>query len=351
MHLYKPLLAEKHKKIIRVAYISLILVATLVSISAVSVLYTTQIALELSRYTQPLSEDNEPKYTPPPFPIGVHPAAKAITENPGVNTYLDSALSYTTQKDPIKNNWVGYTIAKLAQLDWYQNLASPTGRILVVRPGARREEVLKNFSKILHWDEEMKQTFTALVVSAAPAMEDGKFFPAHYLVGKNATPEEVADILTQRFNTEIRTRYPSDVERLVPMEDALIIASLLEIEAYDFIDMREISGVIWNRLFIGMNLQIDATLQYAKGTASETTWYPQVKPDDKYIDSPFNTYQNAGLPPAPIGNPSTAAVLAALNPVNTDCFFYFHDKDSQFHCTPTYEQHVDLLKQFYGRGK
>ena len=112
--------------------------------------------------------------------------------------------------------------------------------------------------------------------------------------------------------------------------------------------MRYISGVIWNRLFIDMPLQIDATLQYARGTpGNNRTWWPVPVPRDKYIDSPYNTYQNIGLPPEPISNPSVDAIIAALNPRATDCLFYFHDTHGNFHCTATYEEHVELLREYY----
>jgi UPF0755 protein len=102
-----------------------------------------------------------------------------------------------------------------------------------------------------------------------------------------------------------------------------------------------------------MNLQLDATLQYAKAQKSPIagSWWPQVVPKDKYINSPYNTYLHAGLPPTPIASPSVAAVLAALNPVNTPCLFYFHDRNGNFHCTDTYAAHVALLKKYYGQGK
>ena len=116
--------------------------------------------------------------------------------------------------------------------------------------------------------------------------------------------------------------------------------------------MRIISGIIWNRLFANMNLQIDATVQYAKANkASVNSWWPAVLPRDISIKSPYNTYTNPGLPPTPIANPSVAAILAALNPVSTPCFYYFHDKMGQFHCSTTYAEHVALLKKYYGQGK
>ena len=150
-----------------------------------------------------------------------------------------------------------------------------------------------------------------------------------------------------RFKEDVLARYTDDVAAQVPLNDALVIASLLEREAYDFNDMREISGVIWNRLFIDMKLQLDATLQYAKGDASR--WWQVPTPADKYLESPFNTYQNAGLPPHAIANPSVSAIIAALNPNETDCIFYFHHRNVLY-CSADYEGHVQKLRSIYGRG-
>ena len=83
------------------------------------------------------------------------------------------------------------------------------------------------------------------------------------------------------------SRYTDEIKLQVPLENALVIASLLEREAHDFTDMRYISGVIWNRLFIDMPLQLDATLQYARGSrTSESRWWPKIVPRDKFIESP-----------------------------------------------------------------
>jgi UPF0755 protein len=99
-----------------------------------------------------------------------------------------------------------------------------------------------------------------------------------------------------------------------------------------------------------MKLQLDATLQYAKANG-RNGWWPVVRSRDKYIRSPYNTYQNGGLPPGPIANPSVAAIVATLNPKKTPCFYYFHDNDSAFHCSETYDEHVALLKKYFGRGR
>ena len=136
---------------------------------------------------------------------------------------------------------------------------------------------------------------------------------------------------------------------MVPLSDALTVASLIQREA-NTNDMRIVSGIIWKRLFNNMKLQIDATVQYAKANRAKTSsnWWPQVIPGDSSIKSPYNTYLHEGLPPTPIANPSVAAVLAALNPIDTPCLFYFHDKKGQIHCTETYAEHTALLKKYYG---
>ncbi len=306
-------------------------------------------------FQTPTAEQSEEVATkndrPIPFPLGVNPARKEITENANVDTYFIEQIASKNGSGGAHTTWLHKAIAKLALSGWYQNLASPTSRMLVIQSGERKEQVALNFGKILGWDKTTRTTFINLIVSSTPMIPEGKFYPTTYVVARGATPEEVVPLILDRFEGEILSRYGSDIERVVPLKDALTIASLLEREAYDFEDMRQIAGVIWNRLFIDMNLQLDASLQYAKGMRANEPWWPRVVPSDKYIDSPFNTYKNKGLPPAPIANPSLDAVLAALNPKSTECMFYFHDRQSGFHCTETYEEHVKLLKEYYGRGK
>jgi UPF0755 protein len=99
-----------------------------------------------------------------------------------------------------------------------------------------------------------------------------------------------------------------------------------------------------------MPLQIDATLQYVRGSKPYEPWWPVPVPADKFLDSPYNTYQHAGLPPGPIANPSVEAIVAALNPYPTECYFYFHTNDGELICTETYEDHVRELRRVFGRG-
>jgi UPF0755 protein len=222
----------------------------------------------------------------------------------------------------------------------------------VIWPGERKEEVAKEFGDILLWSTADRQKFLEAISSSEPSMSEGKYYPGQYVAHRDSTPEEVAQLVQDKFQGDIMSRYTPEVQAKVPLEQALTVASLLEHEASDFDNMREISGVIWNRLFDNMPLQLDATLQYVKGSKQgEKDWWPIPRPADKYLKSPFNTYANKGLPPAPIGNPSAAAVLAALNPLPTTCVYYFHDSKHNYHCSVTYEEHVAKLRAMYGRGR
>lgn len=286
--------------------------------------------------------------TLPPLPVGVNPDAKIIEENPDVDAYMSAFVASNHTKPAIGDSWFDRALAKLTEHDWYQNLATPATRILIIQSGERHEEIAKNFSRILRWTAEEKGIFTERLMDEVPAIKDGKLYPGRYIVVSDAGPEEVAVAVADRFNAEVRTRYTDKVAKTLPLKDALIIASLIEREAYDFDDMRYISGVIWNRLFIDMKLQIDATLQYARGEQSAAAggrWWPVPRAQDKFIKSPYNTYQNIGLPPAPIANPSIDAIIAALNPRDTDCLFYYHTDDGTFYCNATYEQHVAGIKK------
>lgn len=288
------------------------------------------------------------------LPLGVNPHTKTVTENPAIDTYIGTYVASNYTPTTASESWLTRLTARLALMDWYQNLASPISRVLVIESGERKEEVVADFSKILGWDKNKSAAFLDRLKKEVPVLTDGKLYPGTYVVEKDADPETVAIIIADRFNAEVRSRYSDKIEKIVPLRDTLIIASLLEREAYDFEDMRYISGIIWNRLFIDMRLQLDATMQYAKATNSKVPpkkWWSVPVPADKFIDSKYNTYKYSGLPPGPIANPSIDAIIAALNPKQTDCLFYFHDAHGGFHCSVTYAEHVAALKKTFGQGK
>ncbi|MCX6786676.1 MAG: endolytic transglycosylase MltG [Candidatus Kaiserbacteria bacterium] len=293
------------------------------------------------------------------FPVTVDPKNKIIVENAQVNAIfetarppLQAAVENTGGALRSVFEWIATTVSEAS---WYQSIAGVAGasnRIITITPGMRKEQAASAFGNALAWNSTQKKQFMVADKYAVLPLPEGSFSPGVYVVEKGTTPAVAQDMVNQRFAEDILSRYGTTTAQIVPLNDALTIASLLEREASGPDDMRLISGIIWNRLFANMNLQIDATVQYAKANGRTTgSWWPKATPADISRKSPYNTYIHSGLPPTPIANPSVAAVLAALNPKSTTCLFYFHDNAGQFHCSNTYAEHVVLLKKYFGRGK
>ncbi len=299
-----------------------------------------------------IEELAEPKTA---FPISVNPLTRTIVENPEVEALLAKDNPELSAAVASAGNIFALIASAIAALPAYQQLAGAVGSdttFVTILPGYREEEVAAAFGGNLGWNASERTAFLKQVHATPPTMSEGQFVPGTYAIPTSAEKEDVQAVLKERFSRDILARYSTTTAELVPIDDALTIASMIERETRDPEEMRIISGIIWNRLFVGMKLQIDATLQYAKATNTNTkSWWPKAVPNDKYIKSAYNTYKHKGLPPGPISNPSTEAVLAALNPKKTDCLFYFHDQRGRMFCAPTYEEHVRMLKKSYGQGK
>lgn len=289
------------------------------------------------------------------FPVTVDPRNKSIVENARVNAFFEDTHSPLQAAVGNARNILGnifeWIALSIAATPWYQSIAAVNGRLVAIEPGMRKEQVAGAFANALGWNPKQQREFLTANARSPASLSEGSFSPGVYLVDVGTTPLAAQALVNDRFVKDILSHYGTTTAEIVPLTQALTIASLVEREAGTD-DMRIISGIIWKRLFIDMNLQIDATLQYAKANSTASgSWWPRVLPADRFRASPYNTYAHGGLPPTPIANPSVAAVLAALNPRNTSCLFYFHDRAGTFHCTDTYAEHVILLKKYYGRGK
>ena len=231
----------------------------------------------------------------------------------------------------------------LSSLSFYENLANPSVKIIRIGEGLRKEEVVNVLVDQFGWDEVKKDEFINAHLAYAKESFEGRYFPKTYLLHKDSDPVVVSKTMTDEYRRKVESVKKTKTTKIINENTALIVASLIQREAGGKSDMKLISGIIWNRIFKGMKLQIDATLQYAKG--DEDLWWPQVKSEDKKIDSPFNTYIY-DMPPAPISNPGISAIEAAYNPQKTSCLFYLHDKYRRIHCAKTYEEHKRNIKRY-----
>lgn len=286
------------------------------------------------------------------FPVTVNPKNKIIIEDKQIDAFLANEHSLLGATVINSGNFLWNIFENIAliiaDLPWYKNTASINNRFITIKPGLRKEQITNLFGDALKWDSKQKKEFMNPIGTSTLPLKEGSFYPGIYSVTLDMTPKEVQSMMNERFTDEILSHYSTSTQEIIPLKDTLIIASLIQRETLTTDGMRLLSGIIWNRLFLGMKLQIDSTLQYAKANKNtEKNWWPKVIPNDKYIASPFNTYKYEGLPPSPIANPSVEAILAALNPIKTSCLYYFNDKNGEFHCSDNYKDHVSLIKKFY----
>lgn len=178
--------------------------------------------------------------------------------------------------------------------------------------------------------------------------QEGYMFPDTYLIARDATASDVSQRLRQTFDEKVGQLLAKGKQNNLTEEEVVILASLVERESKSSQERPIIAGILFNRLNSGMALQVDATVQYAKGyDANENTWWPQVTSSDyQTVKSRFNTYLYLGLPPAPIANPGLESLQAAAEPAQTDYFYYLHDSDGKVHYARTIEEHNRNIKEF-----
>jgi UPF0755 protein len=223
------------------------------------------------------------------------------------------------------------TTAEIAQI-----MTTGTSDLWVtILEGWRREEIAESL------DRQELPAFDKEEFLALTAESEGMLFPDTYLLPRQATAEAVYDELTTTFDQKVVKGLASDIAKSDrSFEDVLVMASLIEREARDYDQMRMVSGILWNRIDDGIALNVDATLQYAKGfNQLEESWWSVPLSADKKVDSAYNTYLHAGLPPQPIANPGLDAIKAALNPVESQNYYYLHDPQGNMHYAKSLDEH------------
>lgn len=210
----------------------------------------------------------------------------------------------------------------------------------------RKEQVGEILMKYLGWDQKKLDEWNSLYIKNGPEYFEGVYYPDTYLIPVDEAPAAVAKRFINRFNEVFAPYVDAYVSANIKWTTGLKIASLIAREAAGKEDMRLISGIIWNRLNTGIPLQIDATMQYTLGKKADGSWWGGISISEKQNDSPYNSYLYKGLPPTPICSPNIDYIKAALNPAETSCVFYLHDKNKQIHCAETYKEHLNNIKKY-----
>lgn len=163
---------------------------------------------------------------------------------------------------------------------------------------------------------------------------EGFLFPDTYIFYKESKPTDVIEKMLANFDKKLDETLRKEIEEQgKTIFEIIILASIIEREAKTHQEMSKIASVYWNRLEIGMKLDADPTIQYAKGS------WDKLEVEDYKFDSSYNTYLHKGLPPGPICNPSLDAIKAAIYPDETDYLYFFHTEDGKTFFSETKEEH------------
>lgn len=171
-------------------------------------------------------------------------------------------------------------------------------------------------------------------VPMQPGRLEGYLYPDTYQFFTDDNPRTVLRKLLNNFSIKLAPSMRQRVDDIdYNLNEILTIASMVQLEAANISEMKDVASVIYNRLEKWSEdqryLQIDAALVYMLGRDKEVT-----REDinaAKEIDSPYNTYMYTGLPPGPICSPSIEAIRAALYPSNSKYYYYAMGKDDAHH--------------------
>ena len=168
---------------------------------------------------------------------------------------------------------------------------------------------------------------------AVPGLE-GYLFPETYKLWYGMKVPDIVDVMVSEFQRQTDGIFDSPAPNNLSRDEILVLASIIEAEAYYSDEMPRISSVYHNRLRKGMRLQADPTVIYAMGGLDRPLRYRDLK-----YKSPYNTYRNKGLPPGPINSPGLAAIKAAVSPEETDYLYFVANGTGRHTFSRTLREH------------
>jgi UPF0755 protein len=188
---------------------------------------------------------------------------------------------------------------------------------------------------------ETLNDFDAATFLDLSAGQEGYLFPETYHIPATYTATELYTLLNDTFSEQVQTLEPGLSDHPLTLTEIVILASIIEREANTEESMKIVSGILQERLRLGIALQVDASMEYVLDKPlSELT------ADDLKQESAYNTYLNAGLPPTPISNPGLDSIKAVLNPTPTDYLFYITGTDGEFYYARDFEEHKQNITRY-----
>jgi UPF0755 protein len=235
-----------------------------------------------------------------------------------------------------------------------KQLVDPQNRIrntVTVPEGLRTDQVVDllvsktKFSKA-DYDKVLADSKQLGLPSYAKGNPEGYLFPATYELSPDATPRSILRAMVVRYGTAV---HDLDLDKKAAAlgydaHDVMTVASIVQAEGRLSDDFPKIARVIYNRLDKKKPLQLDTSIVYIFKTKGKLTTTSQ----QRSVDSPYNTYRHAGLPPTPIAAPGEKAIKAALKPTDGPWLYFVTTNPSNgaMSFARTYKQHQRNVRKF-----
>lgn len=220
----------------------------------------------------------------------------------------------------------GYTLTQIA-------------KAVTVNSNSQEKNAKTPFSEADFMKTVQDPTFIAKMVKAYPKLFaslptkdsgikyqlEGYLFPATYDYTKSSTVESVIENMIEAMNAQLTPYYDTMTQKNLTVNDVLSLAALVEKEANNDDDRRNVAATFYNRMNQGMTLGSNLSILYAEGKLGEKTSLAEDANIDTNLDSPYNLYANTGFGPGPVDSPSLSSIKAVLNPAQNDYLYFVAD--------------------------
>lgn len=171
---------------------------------------------------------------------------------------------------------------------------------------------------------------------------EGYLYPATYDMNDSKTLQMLITEMVAKTDEVMSKYYDKILASDYTLQEIMAMASLIEKEGTKLEDRKKISSVFHNRIKDNMMLQTDVSVQYALGEHKEA-----LSLEDLEVDSPYNLYKNYGVGPGPYNSPSEDAIVAAMEPADTEYLYFLADiHTKEIYYAKTYEEHLELKAKY-----
>ena len=189
--------------------------------------------------------------------------------------------------------------------------------LIKVAEGAWKSEVKKAFINYGFAKSEISTAFSSVKLPKGFSNSEGLIFPAQYSFPKGTSAQTAAQTLINRFIDDPYGRKLLQGSKDFSAQQLLTIASIVQAESTNG-DFSKVARVIFNRLKVGMPLQMDSTVHFIMQARGDIF----LSRKSTMLNSSYNTYRKYGLPPGPICSPGSDAMKATLEPLQGDWLYF-----------------------------